>query len=200
MSPTDAYGGTTSGNSSVFSLRSATRPKTTSATIATTVTSGRLMAKSEMNIGPSTSLGLCGAVVHRAHANDRVRCQPLRSPDEHRVAGGEPLRDLHRLGAAVLDAERDRGLLRLAVPDARDRRDEILLVDRARRDDEAVPRLARDVPLREQPADEGVASVRYRREDAHLARRRVGDRVDARDATGEGAARIALHGEGDGHA
>ena len=46
--PTVSHGGATSGNSSVFSLSSANRPKTTSATIATTVIERRLIAKSEM--------------------------------------------------------------------------------------------------------------------------------------------------------
>src|SRR6478672_9002873 len=184
MSPTDAYGGTTSGNSSVFSLKSATRPKTTSATIATTVTSGRLMAKSEMNMTP-TSLGLCGAIAHCAHADDGVRGEPLRSADEHRVAGRESLRDLHRLGAAVLQPERHRRLLGATVPDPRHRGHEVLLVHRARRDDQPVPGFARHVSLREESADEGVARVRDRREDAHLAGGRIGDRIDARDAAGE---------------
>ena len=48
--PTVTNGGATSGNSSVLSLNSAKMPKTTSATIATTVMSGRLIAKSEMNM------------------------------------------------------------------------------------------------------------------------------------------------------
>ena len=43
-------GGAMSGNSSVCSFASAIRPKTTSDSIDTTVTMGRLMAKSEMNI------------------------------------------------------------------------------------------------------------------------------------------------------
>ena len=47
---TDTIGGETSGNSSVFNLRKANRPNTTSASIATTVTMGRRMAKSEMNM------------------------------------------------------------------------------------------------------------------------------------------------------
>ena len=44
-------GCTTSGNSSVWSFVSENVPNTTSATIDTTVTMGRLMAKSEMNTG-----------------------------------------------------------------------------------------------------------------------------------------------------
>ena len=47
--PTDTKGGATSGNSSVLSFSSAKMPKTASANIDTTVISGRLMAKSEMN-------------------------------------------------------------------------------------------------------------------------------------------------------
>src|SRR5260221_269696 len=48
--PTTTTGGATSGNSSVFSLSNANKPNTTSATIATTVMRGRLIAKSEMNM------------------------------------------------------------------------------------------------------------------------------------------------------
>ena len=44
-------GGDTSGNSSVCSFSSETRPNPTSVSMDTTVISGRLMAKSEMNIG-----------------------------------------------------------------------------------------------------------------------------------------------------
>ena len=46
--PTVRNCGVTSGNSSVLSLSSAKIPKITIATIATTVISGRLIAKSEM--------------------------------------------------------------------------------------------------------------------------------------------------------
>jgi hypothetical protein len=51
MTPTVNHGGATSGNSSVLSLKSANAPKMTSATIVTTVMSGRLIAKSEMSMG-----------------------------------------------------------------------------------------------------------------------------------------------------
>ena len=51
MTPTVSQGGATSGNSSVFSLSSANMPNSASATIATMVISGRLMAKSDMNMG-----------------------------------------------------------------------------------------------------------------------------------------------------
>ena len=47
---TTTTGGATSGNSSVFSLSRANKPNTTNATIETTVMSGFLIAKSEMNI------------------------------------------------------------------------------------------------------------------------------------------------------
>ena len=47
---TTTTGGETSGNSSVFNFNSANKPNTTSATIETTVMSGFLIAKSEMNI------------------------------------------------------------------------------------------------------------------------------------------------------
>src|SRR4051812_36719288 len=51
--PTVTIGGATSGNSSVWSLPNAISPKTTSASIDTTVTMGRLIAKSDMNISCS---------------------------------------------------------------------------------------------------------------------------------------------------
>ena len=47
---TKMNGGLISGNSSVSRLSSATMPKMESASIVTTVTTGRLMAKSEMNM------------------------------------------------------------------------------------------------------------------------------------------------------
>ena len=52
-SATDTTGGAISGNSSTSSWYSAKVPKTTSASIETTVTMGRLMAKSEMNTSMS---------------------------------------------------------------------------------------------------------------------------------------------------
>ena len=56
--PTVTNGGATSGNSSVLSLSSAKRPNTTSVSIATMVTSGFLIAKSEMNMWTSPQWGV----------------------------------------------------------------------------------------------------------------------------------------------
>src|SRR3954465_12385119 len=49
--PTVTTGGATSGNSSVLSFSSANSPNTTSVIMDTTVISGFLIAKSEMNMG-----------------------------------------------------------------------------------------------------------------------------------------------------
>src|SRR5205807_6713482 len=64
--PTDTKGGATSGNSSVLSFSNAKMPKTASANIDTTVISGRLMAKSEMNMG--VAYFECPTVIPRSEA------------------------------------------------------------------------------------------------------------------------------------
>ena len=74
-----------SGNSSVFSSHSANRPNTTSATIATTVIIGRLIAKSEMTM----PIYLCKLLVVAACRRDSHRSagsDSLRRTDQHRVA------------------------------------------------------------------------------------------------------------------
>ena len=124
---TDTTGGDTSGNSSVLSLQSAKMPKTTSASIATTVTMGRWMAKSEMN------METCAAL--RRLRYDRRREQPVRrwlSPAPRTRTGvpgvrpcaapttstspcGDAGRDLDAFGLIVAQPELDADALDLAV-------------------------------------------------------------------------------------
>src|SRR5437868_13846448 len=73
--PTMTTGGATSGNSSVLSLSSANKPNTTSATIETTVISGRLIAKSDMNILNVPEL-VVSDVTSRSRTSDSADQQP----------------------------------------------------------------------------------------------------------------------------
>src|SRR5690348_10233422 len=84
--PTVTKGGATSGNSSVWSLPNEMSPKTTSASIDTTVTIGRLIAKSEMNM--TSSLQMVGTLSIPSEARN----------DGQLFAGGESDGVLTRTG------------------------------------------------------------------------------------------------------
>src|SRR2546423_832400 len=103
--PTETKGGATSGNSSVLSFSSAKMPKTASANIDTTVISGRLMAKSEMNMG--VAYFECPTVIPR-------------SEDSLVIPRSEATRDLHfSYGCAsfVAAAPQDRNSSALGMTD-----------------------------------------------------------------------------------
>src|SRR6185436_11940019 len=98
-------GSATSGNSSTLSDQRAKMPKTTSASIVTTVTVGRLMARSERNIssGPPARVGARVAGPRdggaRARHHDlRARGDAARGTHQDEVAGGDAGDDLHLLG------------------------------------------------------------------------------------------------------
>ena len=71
----------------------------------------------------------------------------------------------------------------------------LALVDRGERHHRRGAHFGRHVAVGEQPADERPVRVRQRHDDAHLPRRRIGDRIDARDVAGELAVRIAVDRE-----
>src|SRR3954447_1607267 len=96
--PTVTTGGATSGNSSVLSFSSANSPNTTSVIMDTTVISGFLIAKSEMNMGRDRKTGgqgdrrTGGGEVGRAGRGRRASPHPvITSPAD--IAWR---RDLHR--------------------------------------------------------------------------------------------------------
>src|SRR6185436_2927277 len=104
-------GSATSGNSSTLSDHSAKMPKMTSASIVTTVTVGRLMARSERNIDLS-SVGVVGRPGGRGrgavlHHHLGARRDGARGAEQHDVAGGDAGDHLDLLAVGVGDAELD---------------------------------------------------------------------------------------------
>src|SRR5687768_9877421 len=100
-------GGWTSGNSSVSSCSSAAMPNTTSASMATTVMTGRLIARSEMNMllrRPERHGGAWGDALRRAKQDD--------------VSFVDARQDLDAFSASVSQSERDRDFFCLAGSDA----------------------------------------------------------------------------------
>jgi hypothetical protein len=95
-------GGLTSGNSSVSRFHSANRPNTTSASIVTTVTTGFLMAKSEMNMARSPLPGR-GAAPRRAPVRELRRGADRRA-HQHGVARRQPRDHLHAVRLRVARA------------------------------------------------------------------------------------------------
>ena len=187
--PTVSHGGATSGNSSVFSLSSANMPKTTSATIATTVIERRLIAKSEMNMWhclPNGSmirwLLLCVGAARDTFTGVPPRCRAPRRGASCRPAA-TPARDLDRLRRRVANAELDLRpsrtlpfLIRTTV------RPQAALVHRARAATIGAVRASLATrPRRTVRRRACSPAFGMRHDDAHLARRRIGDRIDARD-------------------
>src|ERR1700722_10409176 len=84
-----------SGYSSVSSASRAAMPNVTIRIMTTVVTIGRLIAKSEMNIG------------RRCHAHRRAGRQRLRLPQQQRIPGRHTARDLDPLAQIVADAKPD---------------------------------------------------------------------------------------------
>src|SRR5438270_6830390 len=160
--PTVTTGGATSGNSSVLSFSSANRPNTTSVTIETTVMSGFLIAKSEMNMGESREgllRCLLPGVGRRGDLHRGARRDPARCAEQQGVACRDAGRDLDRLRRLIADAEADLHLLDLAVLEAHHRRPQAALVHRAQRHHRRDTCLARHPPLGEQSTDERVPRV-----------------------------------------
>jgi hypothetical protein len=169
-------GGAMSGNSSVCSLPNAIRPKTTSASIDTTVTMGRLIAKSEMNMLEfSLALSMARRIRRRA---DRGPACPARSrvaaPTSSVSPGVSPDFTSTRSDSSSRRPSSTFDALDLAILEPDDERLDAGDVDRRGRYHKHIPALARDAPLGEQAADEVVARVRHRDDDAHLTGRRVG--------------------------
>src|SRR5512140_2694554 len=101
-----------SGNSSVCSCHSEKSPNTTSATIETTVTMGRLMAKSEMNTwGPRLVLRVVGG---RAYTERRPLRDAKRRADQQGVAACHAALQFNALRHLVPRAKRDVHALHLA--------------------------------------------------------------------------------------
>src|SRR3954467_391161 len=117
MMPTVSQGGATSGNSSVLSFTSAKMPKMTIDTIATTVISGRLIAKSEMIIGSPMSL-LARRIRGGAHLHRRLLRDTTRCSEQNRVARRHARFHLDRFGRPVANSQLHFGLRHHAVLDA----------------------------------------------------------------------------------
>src|SRR5439155_1208673 len=127
----------------------------TSATIATTVISGRLIAKSEMNMAMPSLFH----VVRDAHLHRGAGGNAASRAEQNRVARRQATADLHRLGRRVADPQVDLRFLHDAALDAHHERTQSALVDRRDRYDRCGARLARHVTVREQAADEHPALV-----------------------------------------
>src|SRR3954452_10441738 len=140
---TATTGGCTSGNSSVFRFSSAKMTNTTSASTVTTVTTGRLIAKSEMNTVLAPRLRPRGG--GDAHGGARRGAQ--RGAHQHGVARREPGGDLHPLGFGVAHPGLHGHALGLAAPEAEHRGRHAALVDGARGDQHPLPHLALHPPL-----------------------------------------------------
>src|SRR5687767_8088060 len=103
---TTTIGASISGNSSVSSCVNATMPKTTRISIPTTVSTGRLMAVSEMNMT---------VLLRRADGDRRARGDPLGGAAQQCIPFVHAGRNLHPLGTRVAQAEGDVDALGLAV-------------------------------------------------------------------------------------
>src|SRR5918999_2618984 len=115
MIAVNTTGSATSGNSSVWRRMSAISPKTANATIETMVISGRLMAKSEMNMGVDP---LALGVRYRAHPDRRPRRHASGGAEEDGVTGGETHADLDDLVGFIANADLDLDALDTAALDA----------------------------------------------------------------------------------
>src|SRR5215831_1303028 len=167
--PTVRNCGVTSGNSSVLSVSRANVPKITSVTMATTVISGRLMAKSEMIIGerPPTPARAVEPLVfagvrRRAHFHGRFLRDTTRRAEQQRVPGLHARAHLDGLRRRIANPELDFCFLDDAVLEQHHERLETALVDGRDGNHRCVPNLARDVAVREQTAHEHTARDRQR--------------------------------------
>src|SRR5215467_12405130 len=173
--PTVRNCGVTSGNSSVFSVNRANVPKITSVTMATTVISGRLMAKSEMIIGerPPTPAHAVEPLVfagvrRRAHSYGCFLRDTARRAEQQRVPRLHPRAHFDGLRRRITNPELDFCFLDDAVPEQHHERLETALVDGRDRNHRRLPNLARDMAVREQTAHEHTPRVRERHDDANL--------------------------------
>src|SRR6185312_6371248 len=191
-----------SGSSSTSVLNAENRPKITSATIITTVTMGRLIAKSEMNIVKPLATAVWRCVGLRALIRWRrlypYRCtrrDALRGRDQKRVTNCNSARDLHRLGRRIAHAERDVDARNLAALYLDYRGALHARVDRRQRNDYPFLRPAGNPAIRIESRDERVARVRNRYDDLHLTRGRIDGRAHARHLAVEFLIEISRHVE-----
>src|SRR5215831_19683392 len=200
--PTVRNSGFTSGNSSVFNVSSANVPKITSVSMATTVINGRLIAKSEIIIWREASD--CGVrreplvfagVRRRAHFHGRLLRDTCRRAKQQRVPRLYPGAHLDGLRRRIANPKLDLCLLNDAVLEQHHVRLEPSLVHGRERDHRRIANFARHVAVREQTAHERAARVWQRHDDPDLPGRRIGDRIDARDVTGELPVGVAVHRE-----
>ena len=155
--------------------RSAKMPNTTSASIATMVTIGRLIAKSEMNMAQ-----LCGRRCRR-QLQRRARGDRLRRSDQQAIAVLHAAGDLDPLGLIVAQAERYGDRSALPSVDAQHPGRRLGRVHRAQRQHQRAPRLVRDPPFREQTGDQPPGGIGDRHENRDLPRDRIGGRADPLD-------------------
>ena len=177
-----------------MSDHSAKMPKTTSASIVTTVTMGRLMAKSERNIGslpsarvsalaPGLAAGARRCAGGGAASGTSTTLAPgvmaRAAPISTTVAGGDAGDHLDLLALGVGDAELHRHALDAAVGDAQHRRLPSERSTAAAGTARPLRTAVDDAPLGVEAGDQPAALVGQRDVDLHLPRGRVGHRVDA---------------------
>src|SRR5688572_28060959 len=159
---TTTTGASISGYSSVSSCVSATMPKTTNISIATTVRTGLVMAVSEIYISAPTQLNtgtrsdaLCGSPQKRVLAVEARRHEHAFRPG---IAKAE--RHVHALGLPVVHPQHPRGL-RGGVHGVHP-------------NGEPLGRLRHDAPLGKETRREPATRIREGDDDRHLPRGRVG--------------------------
>src|SRR5690606_26119649 len=186
----NTIGGLTSGNSSVCRFSSANMPNTTSASIATIVTSGRLMAKSEMSM--VVGLGSCSwnrraaaalpvspsgrrdAVVRRRPWCDRgAGRDSLGRTCQQRVARRNPAQELHGLRSLVHQPHLHFHALHHAAAHSIGSRRQAAAIHRQHWHHHGLVRLRLHPPLGEQPAHQLPFAVGNGHLDAHLTSARV---------------------------
>src|SRR6185437_10654976 len=191
-----------SGSSSTSVLNAENRPKITSATIITTVTMGRLIAKSEMNIVKPLAtavwrgVGLSALIRRRwLHAYRCTWRDALGSRNQQRVTNCDSVCDLHGLARRIAHPERDVDACNLATLYLDDRGTLHARIDRRKRNDDSFLRPAGDAAIRIESRDERVAGVRNRYDDLYLTGRRVDGRAHARHLTVKFLTEISGHCE-----
>src|SRR5687768_2063747 len=136
-----------SGYSSLWRRDSAASPNATMASITATVTMGRLIEKSEINMGAPSAGGGSG----RGDARRAAGADAAGRADEHRVAAREPAEDLDGAAVRVARAGRDGDRREAPRREPQHRRPRLGAAHRGGGDDEHAPLGRRDAPLREQP-------------------------------------------------
>ena len=144
-------------------------PNTTSASMVTMVMTGRLMAKSEMNMGYRVLR--CGVGV-ASDGDRRARRDATGRAGQDDVAFRQAGHDLDPLGAGVAQTETDGDPLGLAVLDAGHAGRATRGVDRGSGHDQRLLHCGFDPAFRVQAGNQPSGGVRDRDEDRHLAGRR----------------------------